>query len=108
MLPKRPNPGDSVGMLAEDAADGQAAIYAAIRKPGGIVEAISGQCYLCRHVAIRVRGSPCVRENRLVGHEDRLEGEGRRPVGGANRSSLTVRLFPLVIPFYLFVEHLAI
>lgn len=70
-------------MLIEDAADSEAvavqlvAIYAAIRKLGRIIKAITCQFYLCRHVAIRVCWESLHAKIALVGHEDRLEGEGR-------------------------------
>lgn len=69
-------------MLREDAADSEAVavhifpICAAIRKLGRITRAIRWQCYLCRHVAIRVRGSPCMRENRFSGTRGQIGGGG--------------------------------
>lgn len=51
------------------------------------------QFYLRRHVAIRVRWESLHAKIALVGHEDRLEGEGRWPVGVAKHLQLVASVY---------------
>lgn len=117
MFQKRPDPGDSVGISREDAAVSKAAAlplfrsYAAVRQLGRTIKAILRQFYLRRHVAIRVRGTPCVRENRFSGTRGQIGGGGASAGGRGQplqrrRPSIPPPPF-LVIP-YLFVEQLTV